>query len=200
MRNFVYEALPGRVVFGAGASREKLAPEVERLGARRVLLLATEGKRALAEELAGPLGGRVAGIFTGVRPHVPLEVAEAARETARGVGAREAELLAEHPVGGEARGEPVARGLLGVDAGRHVAVERTLLVELDLQGVAGRLCRRCLRVEGAAPSGLTAEGPAPPASRPCRPAEPQGSRASPRAGRPAAEGSTGARSNPGCAP
>ena len=30
MRSFTYEALPGRVVFGLGASREKLAGEVER--------------------------------------------------------------------------------------------------------------------------------------------------------------------------
>ena len=32
---FTYEALPGRVVFGAGAARERLADEVERLGAER---------------------------------------------------------------------------------------------------------------------------------------------------------------------
>lgn len=82
-KDFVYEALPGRVVFGPGAGREKLAGEVERLGARRALLVATEHERDLAEDLAGPLGDRLAGIFTDVRPHVPVEVAEAAREAAR---------------------------------------------------------------------------------------------------------------------
>ena len=87
MMQFVYEALPGRVVFGAGASREKLAGEVERLGARRVLLVATEQERQLAEELAGSLGGRIVGVFTGVRPHVPVEVAAKAREAAREAGA-----------------------------------------------------------------------------------------------------------------
>ena len=86
-RDFAYEALPGRVVFGPGAGREKLAGEVERLGIRRALLVATEHERDLAEDLAGPLGDRVAGIFTGVRPHVPVEVAEAAREAAREAGA-----------------------------------------------------------------------------------------------------------------
>ena len=83
MRSFTYEALPGRVVFGPGASREKLSGEVDRLGAERPLLIATEHEQELAEELSAPLGGRVAGIFTDVRPHVPVEVAEAVREMAR---------------------------------------------------------------------------------------------------------------------
>ena len=87
MRSFVYTSLPGRVVFGAGASRKELAAEVDRLGVRRILLVAAEGERPLAEELAGPLGDRVVGVFTGVRPHVPVEVAGAARESAARLGA-----------------------------------------------------------------------------------------------------------------
>src|SRR5215210_510061 len=87
MRSFTYEALPGRVVFGVGASRERLAAEVERLGARRLLLVATERERGLVEELAAPLGDRVVGVFTDVRPHVPVEVARAAKAMARESGA-----------------------------------------------------------------------------------------------------------------
>jgi maleylacetate reductase len=87
MRSFTYEALPGRVVFGVGASREKLVSEVDRLGARRVLLIATERERALAEELTQPLGERVVGVFTGVRPHVPIEAAEKARSMVRELAA-----------------------------------------------------------------------------------------------------------------
>jgi maleylacetate reductase len=83
MKAFTYEALPGRVVFGAGASRDRLAEEVGRLDAERVLLVATEQERELAEDLASPLGERLAGLFTGVRPHVPVEVVERARATAR---------------------------------------------------------------------------------------------------------------------
>jgi maleylacetate reductase len=83
MRSFTYETLPRRVVFGVGASRENLAEEVDRLGVSRVLLIVTEEENALAEELAEPLGDRVVGVFTSVRPHVPIEVAEAARESAR---------------------------------------------------------------------------------------------------------------------
>ena len=84
MKAFTYDALPGRVVFGAGASRDKLAEEVGRLDAERVLLVATEQGRELAEDLASPLGERLAGLFTGVRPHVPVEVAEKARAGAGG--------------------------------------------------------------------------------------------------------------------
>jgi alcohol dehydrogenase class IV len=87
MNPFVYDALPGRVVFGPGASREKLADEMDRLGADRVLLIATEHERPLAEDLAAPLGGRVGGVFTGVKPHVPVEVAQTASGMARDAGA-----------------------------------------------------------------------------------------------------------------
>jgi maleylacetate reductase len=87
MRSFTYEALPGRVVFGVGAGREKLVEEVIRLGAERMLLVATEREMEVAEELAAPLGDRVVGVFTNVRPHVPVEVATAARELARRIGA-----------------------------------------------------------------------------------------------------------------
>jgi maleylacetate reductase len=60
---------------------------VGRLDAERVLLIATDQEEELAEELANPLGERLAGRFTGVRPHVPVEVAEGARDAAREAGA-----------------------------------------------------------------------------------------------------------------
>jgi hypothetical protein len=50
---------------------------VDSLGARRVLLVATGQRRALAEELAEPLGDRFVGVFTSVKPHVPIEGAYA---------------------------------------------------------------------------------------------------------------------------
>ena len=87
MKPFTYEALPGRVVFRVGASRENLAEEVVRLGAERVLLVVTEREKEFAEELAAPLGDRVVGVFTNVRPHVPVEVAKAARELTRRLSA-----------------------------------------------------------------------------------------------------------------
>lgn len=87
MRPFTYDALPGRVVFGTGASRERLAGEVDRLGAERVLLIVAEREQEFAEELVEPFGDCVVGTFTDVRPHVPVEVAAATRETASRLGA-----------------------------------------------------------------------------------------------------------------
>src|SRR4051812_8695464 len=84
---FTYDALPGRVVFGAGTSRRVLAAEIQRLEATRVLVVAAEPERALAQELVAPLGERVAGWFSKVRAHVPVEVAESARALARSAGA-----------------------------------------------------------------------------------------------------------------
>jgi len=80
--SFSYDALPGRVVFGAGSARRVLRDEVDALGGTRVLLVCTQQEEPLARELAAPLGDRVVAAFTGVRPHVPVEVAEAARSLA----------------------------------------------------------------------------------------------------------------------
>ena len=80
--NFVYEALPSRVVFGVG-SLDRLAGEVARLGAGTALLLSTPRGRGWAEEVAARLGGACAGIFDGAVMHVPLETARAAREAAK---------------------------------------------------------------------------------------------------------------------
>jgi alcohol dehydrogenase class IV len=85
--SFVYDALPGRVVFGCGASRTRLASELERAGADRVLLIAAAAERELAQRLVAPLGSRVVGLFDEVRPHVPVAIAARARESARAAGA-----------------------------------------------------------------------------------------------------------------
>jgi alcohol dehydrogenase class IV len=85
--HFTYNALPGRVVFAPGAARTALAGEAERLGAERLLLITTRRGRELAERLAAPLASSVVDMFTGVRPHVPVEVAAAARKTAADAGA-----------------------------------------------------------------------------------------------------------------
>jgi maleylacetate reductase len=79
---FNYESLPARVVFGAGVARRRLAEEVDRLGAQRLLLICTDRGRAQAEELVAPVADRVAGTFTAVRQHVPIEVAQQARKAA----------------------------------------------------------------------------------------------------------------------
>ena len=50
MHDFIYSANPARVIFGAGALR-RLAQEVERLGARRALVLCTPRLREMAPGL-----------------------------------------------------------------------------------------------------------------------------------------------------
>jgi maleylacetate reductase len=85
-REFFYEPLPGRVVFGAGA-RARLPEEADRLGIRRILVLSTPEQRETAEAVAASLGDRVAGIFPRAVMHVPIEVAHEAREEAARLGA-----------------------------------------------------------------------------------------------------------------
>jgi maleylacetate reductase len=84
--NFTYEALPGRVVFALGSARRSLRDEIARLGVTRLLLISTTAEAELAEEIASPFGDWVAGTFDGVRPHVPVDVAEAAQSAARDAG------------------------------------------------------------------------------------------------------------------
>jgi maleylacetate reductase len=87
MEPFARDVLPGRVVFGAGAARTALAGEVARLGVSRLLLIPSGSEQSAARELVAPLADRIAGTFTGVRPHVPVEVADAARKQAAAIGA-----------------------------------------------------------------------------------------------------------------
>ncbi|WP_405968445.1 iron-containing alcohol dehydrogenase [Streptomyces sp. NBC_00015] len=83
---FTYEALPMRVLFGAG-SLGQLPQEADRLGLGRLLVLSTPGQRPLAERAAGLLGPTCAGLFGEARMHVPVEIADAARAAARDAGA-----------------------------------------------------------------------------------------------------------------
>ena len=87
MEPFACDALPGRVVFGAGAARTALAGEVARLGVSRLLLIVSGSGEPAARKLTAPLADRIAATFTGVRPHVPAEVADAARKQAAAAGA-----------------------------------------------------------------------------------------------------------------
>lgn len=84
MDKFTYVAMPMRVVFGAGMAAE-LAREVERLGAKRPLLISTPGRAAMVRSVAKGLN--VAGVFDQAVMHTPIKVVEAAREMAKSVDA-----------------------------------------------------------------------------------------------------------------
>lgn len=86
MQDFIYIGRPARVIFGAG-SLQRLPEEVERLGARKALVLSTPQQRASAEQVAQLLGARAAGVFDRAVMHVPVETAREARAEAARLGA-----------------------------------------------------------------------------------------------------------------
>ncbi len=83
---FIYDILPSRVVFGVGCL-EKLPEEIERLGATRALVLSTPEQRKEGQLMVDRLGARAVGLFDQAVMHVPIEIAEQAREQAKALGA-----------------------------------------------------------------------------------------------------------------
>jgi maleylacetate reductase len=83
--SFTYQALPMRVVLGPG-SLARLADEVAHLGLSRVLVVCGPAQRT-ARGVAEALGDRAVGVFADARMHVPVEVADRARDRARELGA-----------------------------------------------------------------------------------------------------------------
>ena len=72
MRTFVYDALPGRIVFGVG-SVARVAEEVDRLGASRALVVTDPSTKEIADRVIEDLGDRVGGVFTDIELHVPSD-------------------------------------------------------------------------------------------------------------------------------
>jgi alcohol dehydrogenase class IV len=81
MLDFVYQALPARVIFGFG-SLKRLPAEVDLLGSSRALVLCTPYQRQEAAEIATLLGSRAIDIYPEAVMHVPAELAERARAEA----------------------------------------------------------------------------------------------------------------------
>lgn len=83
---FIYEALPTRVVFGDG-KLAALPDEIGKLGASRALVLSTSAQADWARQIAEVLGERCAGIFSEAAMHTPVDVTEKAMEQVRALGA-----------------------------------------------------------------------------------------------------------------
>ncbi|GIH71980.1 maleylacetate reductase [Sphaerimonospora thailandensis] len=77
---FVHDTLPQRVVFASGGATEGVATEVGRLAAARVMVIAAPAAAELADRVTR--GIPVALRHDEVVMHVPLDVAERAREAA----------------------------------------------------------------------------------------------------------------------
>jgi maleylacetate reductase len=111
---FTYQALPMRVVFGAGALG-KLPDEVAHLGLARVLVLCSPGHEDLGREVAGALGEWSAGVLPEARMHVPIEVARRARDRAVELG---------------------ADGCVAVGGGSTIGLGKAIALEHDLPVIA----------------------------------------------------------------
>ncbi len=81
MNSFTYSQHRARVIFGDG-SRTRVVDELNLLRADRVMLIATGSAGAVADELAAALGRNVVLRWDEVAQHVPLDLAERAREAA----------------------------------------------------------------------------------------------------------------------
>jgi alcohol dehydrogenase class IV len=86
VKNFVYNGLPARVIFGAG-TLSTLAGVVSDLGCRRALLLSTAVQSEQLHPLRQLLGPAAVGAFTEAAMHTPVEVSERAVFMARAVQA-----------------------------------------------------------------------------------------------------------------
>jgi maleylacetate reductase len=83
---FVHATRSLRVIFGPGAAG-KVGEELDRLGVRRALMVATPRGAEAASDLPEGPGSRIGGIFDQARIHVPEEVVRAALERTVGVEA-----------------------------------------------------------------------------------------------------------------
>lgn len=83
LRDFVSTAHPGRIIFGAGRL-EDLSDEVQRLGARRALVITTPGQARLGRRAGQMLGMRCAALLPDAAMHTPVEITERALEQIRG--------------------------------------------------------------------------------------------------------------------
>lgn len=79
---FVYQVSPMRVVFGTGTIA-RLADELERLGVKRVLVLASRRQQVELGDLSDLTGGRMTGLFDSAVVHTPVAVTERAMQAVR---------------------------------------------------------------------------------------------------------------------
>jgi alcohol dehydrogenase class IV len=115
-----------RVISGAGAL-DSLRPEVEAIGARRVVVVTgrTLAASALLGRITAPLGDRCAAVFDGSRQHVPASSVAALAEVMR---QREADCLVSFGGGSPIDTAKLAvhAGLAAGDAVPHIAIPTTL--------------------------------------------------------------------------
>jgi maleylacetate reductase len=81
-RQFTYQMSPTRVVFGIGTTK-CLPDELERLGIKRALVLATKRQQAQLGDFAQLTGARAAGVFGDAVVHTPVAITDRAMDVVR---------------------------------------------------------------------------------------------------------------------
>jgi maleylacetate reductase len=114
MRAFIHDQPTLRVVFGDGRLAD-LPAEADRLGLKRLLVLSTPEQKEAGETARKLLGPRAAGFYAQARMHVPIEVAQIAREEARRVN---------------------ADGTVAIGGGTTTGLAKAIALELDLPSIA----------------------------------------------------------------
>jgi maleylacetate reductase len=110
-KDFIYETLPVRVIFGAGTAAQ-VKTEAERLGISRAIVLSTPGRgEAQAHAVAGSLGDRAASVLGLAAMHTPTEVTEHAMQVVR---------------------ERAADGLVAVGGGSTTGLGKAIALRTDL--------------------------------------------------------------------
>jgi len=114
MRDFIYNAHPARVIFGAG-TLSRLSQEADRLGLARLLVLSTPEQEGLGRKIAERLGPRCAGTYSGATMHTPVVVTEHAME-----------IVAANDVD----------GLVSVGGGSTIGLGKAIALRTDLPQIA----------------------------------------------------------------
>lgn len=86
MKDFIYQGLPSKVVFGVG-TLSQLAEEVRALDCQRALVLSTPQQAEQAQAVLTELGDLGAGLYDGARMHTPVETTDDAADVMRQRGA-----------------------------------------------------------------------------------------------------------------
>lgn len=86
IERFTYNGLPARVVFGSGTLAE-LPAELDRLDAKRALILTTPTRIQWGKEIRELVGSRAAGVFSGAVMHTPVNVTDEAMKAVQELGA-----------------------------------------------------------------------------------------------------------------
>jgi maleylacetate reductase len=82
----VHNATPPRIVFGPGTSAG-LRDEVDRLGARRAMIVTTPGRASMGDRFAEAIGERCAGLLPEAVSQVPVDLVRRGVEKSAGLGA-----------------------------------------------------------------------------------------------------------------